>query len=131
MLRSSCIKRRRARSAQAAVEIMLLAFMVTVILVSMFHLFTVTWANQNAHMRAREALLHDTTYLSQVGDGRASFASGGSGLWGGSNYNVATHGYPAARVPIDYRASANDTTPDDIIGSQTIQVATAITEFSN
>jgi hypothetical protein len=61
----------KRRRGQAAVETMLLAFLVMMILMSLVHLFTVTWASENAHIRAREGVMHGTSYL--VGD-RADIA---------------------------------------------------------
>ena len=57
-----------------------MAFTIAVILVSMFHLFTVTWATQNAHIRAREAVLHDTTNLDA---GRLGYTTPQSSPWSG------------------------------------------------
>lgn len=117
---SSVTKRRR--QGQAAVETMIMAFTIAVILVSMFHLFTVTWATQNAHIRAREAVLHDTTNLDA---GRLGYTTPQSSPWSNAdnNYEIAD----PSNV-IFWTAGANDTTRDDLIGPQDVRVTWTITE---
>lgn len=102
----------------------MLAFLLTVVLVSMYHLFTVTWASQNAHMRAREAVLHGDAYLtgartSYVSHSRVPFDSSSSV----QNYRRADPG-----TTINFQATAWDTTRDDLIGSQDIEVFARIVE---
>ncbi len=99
-----------------------MAFTIAVVLVAMFHLFTVTWASQNAHIRAREALLHDTTNLSGT---RLSYTDPSSSPWStaDNNYQIA-----APNQPIFWSAGAHDTTRDDLIGPQDVQVTLVITE---
>ena len=99
-----------------------MAFTVAVVLVSMFHLFTVTWATQNAHIRAREALLHDTTNL--VGP-RLDYTDPSSSPWSDAdnNYEIAN-----PNNTIFWSAGAHDTTRDDLVGSQDIRVTWVITE---
>jgi hypothetical protein len=111
----------RPRRGQAAVETMMLAFMVMVILMCMFHLFTVTWASQNAHIRAREALLHGHTYMQ--GD-RVSYSQANNELFDGNNYTKADR-----NGTIDFTAGASDQTRDDFIGAKDINITATITEF--
>ncbi len=107
---------RLRRRGQAAVETMMLAFMVAVIVVATFHLWKVTWASQNAHIRAREAVLHGTTYMSGP---KAAATSGGGQIFDGSNYRKAEWGQP-----ISFAASADDT----IDSNTQIAVTATITE---
>lgn len=116
--------RRFRRRGQAAVETMMLAFMVMVILVCMVHLFSVTWASENAHMRAREGVLHRTTYLQGKRAGTDFIVPGADSPWDSatSNYRVAESG----AQPFRFQADAYDTTMDDMIGSQDIWVTATI-----
>ncbi|MCB9796205.1 MAG: hypothetical protein H6741_26210 [Alphaproteobacteria bacterium] len=117
MPRASVTERRRG--AQAAVETMMMAFLVTVVLVAMYHLFTVTWASQNAHLRAREMILHGDAYLSGV---RTNYVEQRSTYLpfdtdpGVLNYKLAAPG-----GSLNFRTRAWDTTRDDLIGSQSIE----------
>jgi len=60
------------RRAQSAVETMLLVPVLLVVMVATYQLFTLTFAAQNAHLRAREHVLHGGAYL----QGRAYRTSG-------------------------------------------------------
>ena len=93
----------------------MLTFMCAMVLVAMYQLFQITWGAQNAHIRAREAVLHETTYMSGAG---AGYTSPGSTPWAGSNYQKATYG-----TPINFSASANDQ-----VGSHAINVTAYIQE---
>lgn len=95
----------------------MMAFGIVVIVVSMFHLFSVTWATSNAHIRAREALFHGDAYLS--GDVRNDYVEAGT-----IPFDPATRQYDKARTggAIQFDARAWDTTRDDLIGSDDIQV---------
>ena len=53
----------RHRRAQSAVEVMLVAPVAVLVLLAMLQLFTLTFAAENAHLRAREHVLHGTAYL--------------------------------------------------------------------
>ncbi|MED5370465.1 MAG: hypothetical protein VX899_05610 [Myxococcota bacterium] len=105
------------REGQSAVETMLLVFGVMVVLMAMVHLWQVTWAAQNANLRAREVLLHGDTYLDP---GRAAYVT----------YNPSEIPFdPAAGTykkanpgAASFRAGAFDATQDDIIGSQSLEV---------
>jgi len=118
----------RRRSGQAAVETMLLAFLVMLILMSLVHLFTVTWASENAHIRAREGVMHGTGYL--VGD-RADVAyttvisAPFDSMTG--NYTALCQDYVCPITPYRFSAIATDTTPShDLFGSQSITVQAVI-----
>lgn len=118
MQRSSVTRRRRG---QAAVETMVLSFGIMVVLVAMFHLFMVTWASGQAHMRAREALLHGDSY--QTGTRRNYVESGNI------PFNTSSS-YPRKAVPgtsMEFTARAWDETLEDSFGSQTFQVEAVIT----
>ena len=55
----------RHRRGQSAVETLIALPVVILVLVAMVQLWSLTWATQNAHLRAREAVLHGSgTYLS-------------------------------------------------------------------
>ena len=99
-----------------------MAFTIAVILVAMFHLFTVTWATQNAHIRAREAVFHDSAYLSGT---RLSYTTPQASPWSDAdnNYQIAD-----PNSVIFWTAQAHDTTRDDLIGPQNVQVSWTITE---
>ncbi len=101
---------------------MLMAFGIVVIVVAMFHLFTVTWATSNAHLRAREALLHGDAYLS--GETKNDYVEAGS-----TPFDPDTRQYNKARTDaaIMFNARAWDTTRDDLIGSDAIQVRIEMT----
>ena len=117
----------RRRQGQAAVETMLLAFLVMMILMSLVHLFTVTGASENAHIRAREGVMHGTGYL--VGD-RADIAytTVSSAPFDSmtENYSAICNDYTCPITPYRFTATATDTTPDDFFGSQTIFVQAVI-----
>jgi hypothetical protein len=115
------------RRGQAAVETMLLAFLVMMILMSLVHLFTVTWASENAHIRAREGVMHGTSFL--VGD-RADIAytSVSSSPFDSmtENYSALCNDYSCPITPYRFTATASDTTPDGFFGSQAISVQAVI-----
>lgn len=109
------------RRGQSAVETMLMVFGLMVVLMSMVHLWQVTWGAQNANIRAREVLLHGDAYLDP---GRAAYTSFNDAEIpfdvAASTYKKAT---PGSAV---FSASAQDQTMDDIIGSQTLEVTLEI-----
>lgn len=121
-MRSSSVTKLHPRSGQAAVETMMMAWIIAVILVSMYHLFTVTWATSNAHMRAREAALHGDAYLSGV---RTTYTRSVRSpfLPSVGNYRKAEPG-----TSINFQGLAWDTTRDDLIGSQAVSVSVSISE---
>jgi hypothetical protein len=111
-----------SRRGQSAVETMMLTFGIAVVLVAMFHLFTVTWASGQAHIRARESLFHSTAYLEAP---RSEYTSVSS-----SPFDPDARQYNKAMPdePISFSAEAWDTTRDDLIGSQSIDVLIQMTE---
>lgn len=116
------------RRGQAAVETMLLAFMVMVVLLGLVQLFSLTWASQNAHIRAREAAFHGDAYQSGRGadlaftqPGTAPFSTSLPGP--GGNYTVAEDSV----TPFTFSATASDESRDDLFGSRTISVSAQIT----
>jgi len=108
---------RSGRRGQAAVETMMLAFMVAVMVVATFHLWKVTWAAENSHIRAREAMFHGTAYMT----GARSNNTSGSALFntGEKNYNKATPG-----GSINFSSSASDS----VDSAGTINVNLKITQ---
>ena len=125
MRRGFTTKRRRG---QAAVETMLLTFMVMVVLLGVVHLFSLTWGTQNAHIRAREAAFHGDAYLTGVKagtqytqPGTAPFSTSLPGP--GGNYTVAEDSI----TPFEFSATASDESRDDLFGSQNIEVSAKIT----
>ena len=107
----------RHRRGQAAVETMMLAFMVAVMVVATFHLWKVTWAAENSHIRAREAMFHGNAYM----NGPRASGTSGSGLFdeGEQNYNKATPG-----GSINFNSSASDS----VDGAGSINVSLRITQ---
>jgi hypothetical protein len=100
------------------VPIILMVFM------SMYYLWSITFAAQNAHMRAREYVLHQGTYLGE----RAHGTSGGGGtVWAGSNYKKADTGIR----PFRFEARASDTSIPGMssYGSKTITTHAYITSY--
>ncbi len=94
------MKRIQRRRGQSAVETMMLLPIVMMIFIAMYYLFTITFAAQNTHLRAREYVLHQDTYLG----GRVQDTSG-SAPWNGSDYEIA----PAAEQPsFNFSASSRD-----------------------
>ncbi|MBN1334774.1 MAG: pilus assembly protein [Deltaproteobacteria bacterium] len=51
------------RRAQSALETLLLVPILLLVLGAMVHLFRVTYASRNAHVRAREHVLHGSAWL--------------------------------------------------------------------
>jgi len=114
---------------------MMLVAMVVTILMGMIHLFQVTWATQNSHIRAREALLHGDHYLqdyaprdARIQVARTPFEVSSDGA---ANYDKASvpdsSGEPqGASASYEFSATASDSTRDDSFGSQTVDVTAAI-----
>ena len=94
----------------------MMAFGIAVVLVSMFHLFTVTWATSNAHLRAREMMFHNTAYLEGA---KADYAEAVN-----SPFNPDQRQYEKAEpgATIQFSGRAWDTTRDDLIGPDSIDV---------
>ncbi len=121
----------KRRRGQSAVETMLLATMICTMLIGMLHLFQVTWATQNAHIRAREAVMHGTTYLENHAP-RADYVSVGSTPWDDSDLNYNKAGYSGTTpggvdTPYTFTAQATDATRNDSFGQQEIEVTATIT----
>lgn len=74
----------RPRRAQSAVETMLLLPLLVLVAVGMYHLWSIAFASQNAHLRAREYVLHGDAYLGGRGNGES-----GSSPFDGTNYRRA------------------------------------------
>ncbi|MFN7145192.1 MAG: hypothetical protein ACK4YP_15560 [Myxococcota bacterium] len=74
----------RTRRAQSAVETMLMMPLIALVIVAMYYLWSIAWASQNAHLRAREYALHGDTYLGSRGNGES-----GSSPFAGTDYKRA------------------------------------------
>ncbi len=117
---------------------MLLTFMVMLILAAMTHLFTVTWASAQAHMRAREAVLHETYYLEMNGRrGESAFTqTSGDPVFSRDEitYKIADFqgddfgdvAGTATDRPFEFTATASDTSRDDVFGAQNINTEARI-----
>lgn len=79
------------RSGQAAVEAIFMLPIFMLIFIGMYELFTVTFAAQNAHIRARELLLHNGAYLpaSRIPPLPRGAVKPGTPLFEGGEYIVA------------------------------------------
>lgn len=100
-LSSSARERCRRRRGQSAVETLIVLPIVVLVLVAMTQLWSLTWAAQNAHLRAREGLLHGRTYL----------GSRGSDVTGMNVFGFTGRNYEVARSRNFYVVStAQDTT---------------------
>ena len=71
------------RRGQSAVETMMVVPLVAVTILALYYLWSVIFASENAHLRAREAALHGTTYLPDD-DGVSASAP-----FSGNNYEKA------------------------------------------
>ncbi|MDP2312795.1 MAG: hypothetical protein Q8P41_07810 [Pseudomonadota bacterium] len=78
------IPRLRRRLGQSAVETMLLMPLLVLVVIAMYYLWSIAWASQNAHLRAREYALHGDTYLGGRGNNES-----GSAPFSGTNYERA------------------------------------------
>lgn len=72
------------RAGQSAVETMLVMPLVVLVIVALYYLWSIAWASQNAHLRAREYVLHGDAYLGSRGNGES-----GSSPFDGTNYRRA------------------------------------------
>jgi len=73
----------RCRRGQSAVETMMVVPIVAVTIMALYYLWSVIYAAENAHVRAREYVLHGSAYLGSV-DGTS-----GSDVFSGNNYRRA------------------------------------------
>lgn len=105
------------RRGQSAVETLIALPIVILVLVAMVQLWSLTWATQNAHLRAREAVLHgSSTYLrGGRSDGVTAFAP-----FAGRNYT------PAISTNFYFRATATDQTLPGVDDRGTTVRATAV-----
>lgn len=87
----------RSRRAQSAVETMLLMPLLVLVIIAMYYLWSIAWASQNAHLRAREYVLHGDTYL-------GSHANDESGSYPFSGNNYAR----AESTDFSFSASSSD-----------------------
>lgn len=70
----------RARQrGQSAVETMMVVPLIAVVIMALYYLWSIIFASENAHLRAREAVLHGSAYQS-------SSDVSGSDVFSGSNY---------------------------------------------
>lgn len=115
----SCTERRRG---QAAIETTLSMFGIVVLIMGTWHLFQVTWAAQNANIRAREAVLHGTSNMTGK---KLQFSEASSPVWDTSanNYKLASYG-----ETIDFTATATDRTNNGFFSGQDITATARITE---
>ncbi len=112
--------------------------MVMIILSAMVHLFSVTWASTQAHVRAREAVLHEIYYLENNGRrGDSDFTQvQGDPVFSRDvvTYKIAAFqgddfgdlAGVASDEPFTFVATATDTSRDDVFGANTITVTATI-----
>ncbi len=67
---------RARRGGQSAIEAMLVVPIVAMAIMVLYYLWSVAWAAQNAHIRARECVLHDDQYLAADDHCDAPFSGG-------------------------------------------------------
>ena len=97
----------RSRRGQAAIETMILMPLLVLVLVALVQLWSLAWAAQNAHLRAREGLLHGRTYL----------GSRGSDVRGSNVFGFAGRNYETAGSRVFYvSTSAEDQTVGGVTG---------------
>jgi Tfp pilus assembly protein PilV len=72
------------RRGQSMVELMIAMPLLVLVLVAMVQLWSITFASENAHIRAREYVLHGDAYLGSRSDGVS-----GSSVFDGYNYRRA------------------------------------------
>jgi hypothetical protein len=99
---------KKHRKGQAAVETMLCVPIVLMVFMSMYYLWSITFASENAHMRAREYVLHQSHYLGGRSNGTTGMSAS---VWAGSNYKKAERGI----TPFRFSAMSTDTS---IIGME-------------
>ncbi len=107
-----------------------MAFMVMLVLAATVHLFSVTWASQNAHIRAREAALHLDSYL-----GSRQAGSGGLTIYEQAPWDTSQQNYVIADpslCPGQWSGAAHDMARDDLFEQQSIDVqAVMLCETTN
>jgi hypothetical protein len=111
--------RTRRRRGQSAVELMIMAPLLVLVIVALMQLWSVCFGATNAHLRAREAALHGTTYLS----GRTSGVSANA-PFSGRNYKKATF------TTFSFSGSAEDTSIAGVDSrGQTLRARAVIRSF--
>ena len=75
----------RSRRGQSAVETMMMMPILALVIVALYYLWSIAFASQNVHLRAREYALHGDTYLGGRGNDES-----GSYPFSGNNYTKAT-----------------------------------------
>lgn len=80
---------RRHVRGQSAVETMFMIPIMLLVFMGMYELFTITFAAQNAHIRAREYVLHDGAYVQSAPQGEPG--TGGASVFDAQrgNYIIA------------------------------------------
>ncbi|MFM7200984.1 MAG: TadE/TadG family type IV pilus assembly protein [Myxococcota bacterium] len=81
-----CLQKQRG---QSAVETMFMIPIMLLVFMGMYELFTITFATQNAHIRAREYLLHDGAYVSGAPAGEPGTTGDSVFDSGARNYRIA------------------------------------------
>ena len=94
-MKSDLAKRRAGERGQSAVETTFMLPIFILIFIGMYELFTVTFAAQHAHMRAREYLLHQGAYTQ--GSNRPPW-EGGSNMPAQGVFDVGQRNYRIAEV---------------------------------
>lgn len=106
----------RRRLGQSTVESMILMPLLALVIVALYQLWSVAWAAQNAHLRAREQVLHGDTYLGgRPGD------VGGNAPFAGNNYKKAE------RTTFRFQSTADDETLPGVSGGKRIRAKAVIT----
>lgn len=106
----------RRRAGQSTVESMILMPLLALVIVALYQLWSVAWAAQNAHLRAREQVLHGDAYLG----GRPGDVSG-SAPFSGNNYEKAES------TTFRFESQATDETVPGVGRGQSIRTKAVIT----
>ena len=110
---------KRPRSAQSAVEVLLMMPILMMVFMAMYYLWSITFAAQNCHLRAREFALHGNTYL-----GDRSHGTRGDSALRSTDYQKAERGLQS----FEFSGTASDTSiPGTGTRGQRISVTAVIT----
>lgn len=112
-MRQRGARRSRSRAGQAAVETIFMLPTFLLIFIGMYELFSVTFAAQNAHIRAREYLFHHGAYLP---NSRIPGWEGNQNKPGNPIFDVGAGEYAVARPDIWGVAGLVDAGPLDGAG---------------
>ncbi|MBM4389709.1 MAG: hypothetical protein FJ090_01195 [Deltaproteobacteria bacterium] len=104
------------RRGQSAVEAMLVVPIIAMAIMVMYYLWSVAWAVQNAHIRARECVLHGDRYAPADEPCDAPFTA--------SNYTRANS------TTFRFAGGANDRTLSVFGRAETIRTTAVITSTS-